>query len=113
MIVSYLCLVFFVKASDDPQRQLKKPWELIPIIEGLAPGTTYDPTYIDDVIDEDSSTVDMFIYQPGNSVQWASEIRGTSANLKPSLIPNSLWAIAKMSYFDEDQYPDILIITPV
>lgn len=113
MIISCLSLFFIVQASDDPQRLLKKPWELIPIIEGLVPGTTFDPTYIDDVIDEEFSTVDLFVYQPENNIQWASDIRGTKANLKPNTIPNSLWSVAKMAYFDEDPYPDILIITPV
>lgn len=111
--MNILCLLYLVVSILSEESMFKKPWQVIPIIEGLAPGTTYDPAYIDDSIDEDSSTVDMFIYQPNSNVEWTSDIRGTSVSIKPNVILNSQWSEVKMSYFDDDPYPDLLLISPV
>jgi hypothetical protein len=109
-MITLLVVVVLARAEENA---FKKPWEIIPVIEGLKPATTYQPAYIDDTFDEQASTVDLFIFQQGENVAWASDIRGTSASIKPNVILNSICAEVKMNYFDEDAYPDLLIISPV
>ena len=99
--------------SDEYPNKLKGVWELIPISDSLSPSTDFIPTYIDDTPDELDSTMDMLILQPSMNIEWLSDIRGASVTMKPSVIQNSLWSAAKLAYFDEDAYPDILICTPV
>lgn len=109
--------LFFViglgKATEEHVNKLRGPWEVIPITGSLEENTEFLPIYIDDVMDEFDSTMDMLILQSGKNIEWISDIRGTSITTKSTVISNSLWTLVKVSYFDDDPFPDLLICTSV
>ena len=111
--MNYFFLFWYCGIAEELGNKLKGLWEVIPITNSLPEFTDFVPIYIDDTVDELESTMDLFILKPANNIEWLSDIRGTSVTTKPNKISNSGWSIVKISYFDEDPYPDILISTPV
>jgi len=93
-------------------------WELMPIAKDLEESSTFYTAFIDDYPGEKDATMDMFLFQPELEIAWwllyrIKTIRGASLEDKPTYIPDSLHKVAKVVYYDYDEYPDLLIIPPV
>ena len=101
-----------VLAAEETKNILRGTWELIPIVEDMNPETAFEPCYIDDTPDERDSTVDMFLFVPRSNVEWVASIRGSGKQIKRKQVPNSRWHQVKVAKFDNDPYPDLVIVTP-
>ena len=65
-----LIILHLALAASEEVNILGGDWELIPILQGLSPGTRYTPEYIDDISTDYQSTTDLFIFEDGKEVAW-------------------------------------------